>query len=135
MEKLSTALTNRFPQINRVMLAFGPVSPFTLFAMDINPERVSLLQQVDEHVHRVMEGKMDDFHIWQFPVVLLPTGVDNQQSVVLRPIASTEAMTAHFARIDWEILEPMVKDILSNHPLSHVFYDLTHKPPGTIEWE
>ncbi len=84
----------------------------------------------------MMSKSKEIFDIWQFPVVLLPvSNVDGGESIVLRPIVSTEAMTASFARIDWDLLDEITSQILLHNEITHVFYDLTHKPPGTIEWE
>jgi len=138
LEKISTAITNRFVEVNRVLLILGgePDSDFKLKASDLSEERVSLLQKVDDQVNDIMSKTDKDFGIWQFPVVLLPvSNTKDKESIVLRPIVSTEAMTASFAQIDWELLDQMTKAILGHEEITHVFYDLTHKPPGTIEWE
>ena len=74
--------------------------------------------------------------IWQFPVVLLPFGTtEGGQSIVLRPVESQEAMTANAAVIPEDALRQMTKELLSLDGIDMVFQDLTHKPPGTIEWE
>jgi len=54
---------------------------------------------------------------------------------VLRPVLSQEAMTARFADLPWEVVEEMARRIAALAGISGVFYDVTHKPPGTIEWE
>jgi len=138
LEQASTAITNRFIEVNRVIIALGGEfsKKFYLRACDLSPDRVELSQKVDDLVNIAMFKSKETFDIWQFPVVLIPTGSEeSKESVVLRPIVSTEAMTASFARIDWDLLDKMTKKILENNQISHVFYDLTHKPPGTIEWE
>jgi len=138
LEQASTAITNRFIEVNRVILALGGDydKKFLLKVCDLSPERVKLLQKIDNLVSQEMAGSKKTFNIWQFPVVLLPvSNVKDKESIVLRPIVSTEAMTASFARIDWNILDKISKGILSGKEITHVFYDLTHKPPGTIEWE
>ncbi len=137
LEKVSTAITNRFAEVNRVMLVLGG-SPgdFKISPGDLSKTRVRLLQKIDELVTNRMAAADETYDIWQFPVVLLPVSPQaGQESIVLRPIVSIEAMTASFARIDWDALSAMADDILSRNGLTHVFYDLTHKPPGTIEWE
>ncbi len=141
LEKISTAITNQFFEVNRVVLSLTQHSSFNThhFALkkcDISQNRVKILQVTDDLVSEIMKKSDDDFDIWQFPVVLLPVGTEEgKESIVLRPIVSTEAMTASFARIDWAILDEITSKILESNHLSHVFYDLTHKPPGTIEWE
>jgi len=137
LEKISTAITNRFFEVNRVLLALaGSPGEFQLKQCDVNRERVALLQQVDDLVTQAMAKAPSDYGIWQFPVVLAPVStVTGHESIVLRPIVSTEAMTASFARIDWPILDKLSKVVAKQKEITHVFYDLTHKPPGTIEWE
>jgi GMP synthase (glutamine-hydrolysing) len=74
--------------------------------------------------------------IWQFPVVLIPLGTDESpDSIVLRPVDSVDGMTAQSAPIPEPLLESITDRILAQPDLCCVFYDLTHKPPGTIEWE
>jgi GMP synthase (glutamine-hydrolysing) len=74
--------------------------------------------------------------IWQFPVVLLPFGLKKGgQSVVLRPIESTDAMTADAVRLPEKALKSMTERIMKIPGIDAVFYDLTSKPPATIEWE
>jgi GMP synthase (glutamine-hydrolysing) len=136
LEQISTAITNHFPEVNRVILTLkGEPGDFVLNESDVNADRVHLLQKVDDKVNRIMESAPENYDIWQFPIVLVPTSTKSgSESIVLRPIISTEAMTASFARIDEKIVEQIVAQI--DEPLiSHIFYDLTHKPPGTIEWE
>ncbi len=137
LEQASTTITNRFTEVNRVLLVLGGESGgFGLKISDLSSERVELLQSADYSVMSAMSESSDDFAIWQFPVVLLPVSTENaKEAIVLRPVVSTEAMTASFARIEWALLDKMTAQILENDQLMHVFYDLTHKPPGTIEWE
>ncbi len=137
LEKISTSITNHFPEVNRVILSlYGEPGNFGLNVLYTTDERISLLQKVDDIVNKTMDKAPNDYNIWQFPVVLIPTGVGSKkESIVLRPIVSTEAMTASFARIDQDILNKLITEISKEESISHIFYDLTHKPPGTIEWE
>jgi GMP synthase (glutamine-hydrolysing) len=74
--------------------------------------------------------------VWQFPVVLLPLGTEEQrESVVLRPINSVDGMTADVVLIEPEPLARLTDELLQIPQVAAVFYDLTNKPPGTIEWE
>jgi GMP synthase (glutamine-hydrolysing) len=74
--------------------------------------------------------------IWQFPVVLIPLGSSEcPDSVVLRPVESVDGMTAQSAAMPDSLLQSMTTELLAQPGLCCVFYDLTHKPPGTIEWE
>ena len=137
LEKISTAITNNFADVNRVMLTLaGQSAHFNLKLADTNGVRVAVLQKVDDAVAQVMAAAPEDFGIWQFPVVLVPVSTQpDQESIVLRPIVSTEAMTASFAKIDAGTLQKLTATASTEAGISHIFYDLTHKPPGTIEWE
>jgi GMP synthase (glutamine-hydrolysing) len=77
-----------------------------------------------------------DRQVWQFPVILIPLGeAERPDSVVLRPVDSVDGMTARAVLMDRALLEEMAAALLEIEGISSVFYDLTHKPPGTIEWE
>lgn len=137
LEKISTAVTNNFAEANRVMLTLkGEPGNFRLKLADTSADRVSILQAVDDQVTQIMEKAPEDYGIWQFPVVLVPVSTqEGKESIILRPIVSTEAMTASFARIDNSIIGQLAEGISAQNSITHIFYDLTHKPPGTIEWE
>lgn len=54
----------------------------------------------------------------------------------MRIVQSKEAMTANFAKVDWDVLEQISSRITNEIPeVARVTYDITNKPPGTIEWE
>jgi GMP synthase (glutamine-hydrolysing) len=61
--------------------------------------------------------------------------VEAPDSVVLRPIDSVDGMTAQSVPMRDDLLLRMTSEILALDGIAGVFYDLTHKPPGTIEWE
>jgi GMP synthase (glutamine-hydrolysing) len=74
--------------------------------------------------------------VWQFPVILIPVGADGaRDSVVLRPIQSVDGMTADSVAMPDELLHAMAERLMAIPEIAGVYYDLTHKPPGTIEWE
>jgi GMP synthase (glutamine-hydrolysing) len=137
LEKISTAVTNNFAEVNRVMLTLrGSDGDFKLKLADINEDRVRVLQLVDDQVTQIMSSSPDDFGIWQFPVVLVPVStINDKESIVLRPIVSTEAMTASFAKISPKILDKLSRTLSTESSITHIFYGRSHNPPGTIEWE
>ena len=134
LSKVSTELTNNIEEINRVvyLLHFthfeGNLKNFT-----ITRSRLDLLREADIIVMDKMDEKMRE-EIWQFPVILIPYGVKGE-SIVLRPVYSKEAMTAEFAKINPKLLKRIAKALLNIYGIDAVFYDITNKPPGTIEWE
>jgi GMP synthase (glutamine-hydrolysing) len=135
---ISTALTNQFNTINRVILSLnGSVgSAQVLPEKYLTAERIKLLQSADAIWNDNLKASGDYTQIWQAPLVLAPLGINDSrhESVILRPISSKEAMTADVYALPSEVISKVVAE-LSTLPVSGIFYDLTHKPPGTIEWE
>ena len=69
-------------------------------------------------------------------MVLIPFGTETApDSVVLRPIHSVDGMTAASVPMPQQLLDRTCRELLAVPGLSAVLYDLTHKPPATIEWE
>ena len=69
-------------------------------------------------------------------MILIPLGTQNApDSVVLRPVDSVDGMTAQSVLMDAELRRAICAEVLQIDGVAGVFYDLTHKPPGTIEWE
>jgi GMP synthase (glutamine-hydrolysing) len=73
--------------------------------------------------------------IWQSPVVLLPWSRDGGESVVLRPITSVDGMTAAVAELPRNGLLALAHRLCEINGVDSVFYDVSNKPPSTIEWE
>ena len=106
-----------------------------LIEASITKDRLDLLREIDAIVmDEVFKAKLER-DIWQFPVVLVPYGINKKESMVVRPVSSLEAMTAKFYPLPEEVLESIIKNIESLKETSFIFYDVTNKPPGTIEWE
>jgi GMP synthase (glutamine-hydrolysing) len=137
-EKISTDLTNSISQINRVvLLPFEEKLANTIFnykKIHLDKFHSDLLREVDFIVNEEIFKFNLQKKIWQMPVVLLPIG-KNGFSIVLRPVESEEAMTANFYKMDKKILKEVILKIKSIKEIEYVFYDITNKPPGTIEWE
>jgi GMP synthase (glutamine-hydrolysing) len=107
------------------------VEPATLTA-----DRLNLLRRADAIVRKLTKQAAYDALIWQFPVVLIPCGaLNDHNSVVLRPIHSVDGMTANAVRMPADLLKTMTAELREIKGIAGVFYDLTNKPPGTIEWE
>ena len=137
-QKTTNDFINYFSFLNRVLFEpFYPKKKELLFnSIELNQFFSDLLREIDFIVYKILIKYNLLEKIWQFPVILLPLGErKDKYSVVLRPITSQESMTADFYRMDWNILNEMVDSIKSNSYISNVFYDITTKPPATIEWE
>lgn len=139
LQELATTIPNHVAEVNRVTLHLGggSVENIEFKPGTLTPERIQLLQEVDALVMKCAEDKKLMRSIWQFPVILLPVSINGRagETIVLRPICSEEAMTASPYLFDWAILRKLVEDIMKIKGVSDVLYDLTSKPPGTIEWE
>ncbi|MDE7153709.1 MAG: glutamine-hydrolyzing GMP synthase [Muribaculaceae bacterium] len=111
---------------------------------DITPEKVQILQHAD---HIFIQGLRDwglYDKVWQAGTILLPVqsvGVMGdertyEQAVALRAVTSTDAMTADWARLPYEFLAKVSNEIINKvRGVNRVTYDISSKPPATIEWE
>jgi GMP synthase (glutamine-hydrolysing) len=98
--------------------------------------RLDRLRAADRIVREFCSATGFEKLVWQFPVVLIPLGTGAEpDSVVLRPIDSVDGMTAQSVTMRRDWLEDLTSQVLRVAGVAAVFYDLTHKPPGTIEWE
>ena len=111
---------------------------------DVTEEKVRILQEVD---HIFIEGLKtsglyDD--VWQAGVMLLPVqsvGVMGDErtyenAVALRAVSSTDGMTADWCHLPYEFLAKVSNDIINKvKGINRVTYDISSKPPATIEWE
>ena len=135
----ATELTNRLTTVNRVI---APVemraswSEMRVRTCSLTGDRLARLRQADAIVRRLSRESGYDSMVWQFPVILIPLGTAAApDSVVLRPVDSVDGMTAQSVLMEGTLLRRMCREILEVTGIACVFYDLTHKPPGTIEWE
>jgi GMP synthase (glutamine-hydrolysing) len=132
-------LTNTREDINRVVALCGSkasLGQMRVFGSTVTKQRLDLLREADAIVRRFcLETGFED-RVWQFPVVLLPLGTnESPESIVLRPVHSVDGMTADVVLMDAIELRRLTTELLGLSNLAAVFYDLTNKPPGTIEWE
>ncbi len=111
---------------------------------DITPERIKLLQQADAIVRMEIENHPVRKEVWQFFAVLLPIksvgvmgdGRTYEQVAAIRAVSSIDGMTADWARLPHDLLDRISSRIVSEvKGINRVMYDITSKPPGTIEWE
>ncbi len=111
---------------------------------DITPEKVQILQDVDDiYVEGLKEYGLYD-KVWQAGVILLPVqsvGVMGDErtyenAVALRAVSSTDGMTADWSHLPYEFLANISNKIINNvRGINRVVYDISSKPPATIEWE
>ncbi len=111
---------------------------------DITPEKVRILQDADDiFIQGLRDWGLYD-KVWQAGVILLPVqsvGVMGDErtyenAVALRAVTSTDAMTADWAHLPYEFLGKVSNDIINKvKGVNRVTYDISSKPPATIEWE
>jgi GMP synthase (glutamine-hydrolysing) len=110
----------------------------------LEPERIEILKTADAVFHRELNARGLYHKTWQAFVVLLPVlsvGVMGDErtyenTLVIRAVSSREAMTAEASELPWEDLKSIASQIVNEvKGINRVVYDLTSKPPGTIEWE
>ena len=111
---------------------------------DVTPERIALLQEADDIVMKEIKEAGLYTQIWQSFAVLLPVmsvGVMGDQrtyayTCAIRAVHSEDGMTADWVPLPYEVLKKISNRIVNEvRGINRVVYDVTSKPPGTIEWE
>jgi GMP synthase (glutamine-hydrolysing) len=135
----SSNLINQMDRINRVVAEVwtaGKLGNMRAVPGYLTAERLDRLRRADAVVRRLTHASGFDHAVWQFPVVLMPLGTpERPDSIVLRPIDSVDGMTAIVVRMPQDLLAEIVRELSAIPGIAGVFYDLTNKPPATIEWE
>ena len=111
---------------------------------EVTPERLSLLREADHIlIEEIRKANLYD-QVWQAFVVLLPlraVGVmgdrrDEGYACTLRVVEASDGMTAKAKALPWDLLERIATRIVNEASgINRVLYDITAKPPATIEWE
>ena len=111
---------------------------------EVTPDKVEMLQKADAIVREEVKAAGLEREIWQAFAVLpdiRSVGVMGDERTyghpaIIRAVTSEDAMTADWARLPYDLLERMSSRIINEVPgINRVAYDITSKPPGTIEWE
>ncbi|XVJ52072.1 MAG: glutamine-hydrolyzing GMP synthase [Vampirovibrio sp.] len=142
----SRELTNRLPRINRIALNIAPVRPLPRVIKSITPTTLTLevihqLQAWDAQVTHFFQEEADFNAISQLLAVSLPVDDQGQgnRSLAVRAVVTSDFMTARPALVGAELPEGFLtrlgQHLHKQAGVNHVFYDVTSKPPATVEWE
>jgi GMP synthase (glutamine-hydrolysing) len=121
--------------INRVVICLDDLSnvELTLCETYVAKDGLDRLRRVDDILHRRIAHIPE---IWQAPAIALPLfDASGNQAFVLRPVCSKDAMTADVYPIALDFLSDLSREVRAVPGAGFLFYDVTTKPPGTIEWE
>ncbi|MDR2498810.1 MAG: glutamine-hydrolyzing GMP synthase [Tannerellaceae bacterium] len=111
---------------------------------EVSPEKVSILQEADSIYMNMLKEHGLYNNVWQAGAILLPVrsvGVMGDErtygfTIALRAVTSTDAMTADWAQLPYEFLSSVSNEIINKvRGVNRVVYDISSKPPSTIEWE
>jgi GMP synthase (glutamine-hydrolysing) len=134
-------VTNEHRTINRVAAMVFPHTGAPFARLAIHPaaltrERIALLRAADALVTRIVRARGLYDAIWQMPVAMLPLGAGTgRETIVLRPVNSRDGMTADFARLPAPVVSELAQALGELQGVDAVLYDVTNKPPATIELE
>ena len=122
---------NKIQSVNRIVFSTKSVD-LKLKKLFLKKDVVDKLREVDA----VLRENTDHIpEIWQMPVVSLPLFNETEQTFVMRPVCSTDAMTASVYEMDFTEFQRLSNLIRKIDCVGNLLYDITTKPPGTIEWE
>jgi GMP synthase (glutamine-hydrolysing) len=136
--ELAPVITNAIRDVNRVVFWLGgkgSIDEFQVEPTALSRQGLDVLREADAAVREVLVAYDTQKRIWQCPVVLLPLQRQGEAAVAIRPVESHDGMTAQYAKLSPTVLERLTAAALQIRGVSALLYDVTNKPPGTIEWE
>lgn len=111
---------------------------------EVTEEKLEIVRESDAILREEIKKNGLDESIWQYFTVLpgfksvgvMGDGRTYEYTIAIRAITSIDGMTADFARIDWDVLQKISARIVNKcGHINRVVYDITSKPPATVEWE
>jgi GMP synthase (glutamine-hydrolysing) len=139
LSEIGTRIPGKLDFVNRVAYVLNRQrvdGRIPVHSMTIDRESLDLLRELDA----VVRGHLDKPPISQVFAVLLPIGVGGKCSVAIRTFITNDYMTGRIAVMDEDVplstVEKLVADIGERFPeIDLILYDVTGKPPATVEWE
>jgi GMP synthase (glutamine-hydrolysing) len=133
LKEVSAKIINNLKTVNRLIYSAEEVPQLQLSKLYLEKDNLNELRAVDA----ILRAKTDELpDIWQMPVVQLPLlDENNQRCYLMRPVCSQDAMSADVYEMDPDYMDEIIIDCQKIPGIGRIFYDITTKPPGTIEWE
>ena len=135
---LAPTITNSLHDVNRVVFwagSKGSIDDFCVEPTITSREGLDVLREADARVRDILAEYDTEKRIWQCPVVMLPLKRQGESTIAIRPVESHDGMTAQYSRLPWPVIERIAAAVLTVPGVGALLYDVTNKPPATIEWE
>ena len=133
LRECSATVINKLQTVNRLVFSLNPVGKLKLGKLFLEKANLDELRKVDAYLRERTDEIKD---IWQMPVVQLSLrDYKGRLCYVIRPVCSQDAMSAGVYEMDFNYLKKIVEELRKKYNVGEIFYDITTKPPGTIEWE
>ena len=136
--EVSPAITNSLRDVNRVVFwagAKGSIDEFSVEPTTTSREGLDVLREADARVRDILAEYDTQKRIWQCPVVMLPLKRRGDATIAIRPVESHDGMTAQYSKLPWPVIARITDAVLEVPGVGALLYDVTNKPPATIEWE
>jgi GMP synthase (glutamine-hydrolysing) len=136
--EVSPAITNSLRDVNRVVFwagAKGSIDEFRVEPTTTSREGLDVLREADARVRDILAEYDTQKRIWQCPVVMLPLKRHGESTIAIRPVESHDGMTAQYSKLPWPVIQRITNAVLDVPGVGACLYDVTNKPPATIEWE
>jgi GMP synthase (glutamine-hydrolysing) len=134
----SPVITNSLRDVNRVVFwagSKGSIDEFRVEPTTTSREGLDVLREADACVRDILAEYDTQKRIWQCPVVMLPLKRRGDSTIAIRPVESHDGMTAQYSKLPWAVIERITTAVLQVPGVGALLYDVTNKPPATIEWE
>jgi GMP synthase (glutamine-hydrolysing) len=136
--EMAPVITNAIRDVNRVaywVAGKGPLDEFAVEPISLSRKGLDLLREADAIVREMLLTYDTKKKIWQCPVVMLPLLRNGEGTVAIRPVESNDGMTAQYSKLPPGFLGDLGRRLLQVTGIGALIYDVTNKPPATIEWE